>query len=119
MIVPSLIYPRALWCATAQSYCTWGSVQIPYLLRSYKRYECNRDLKLSEVRCLECRRPFTTRRAIFTSSSHASTAPTRLDINSIIMLSFLGYAAAVAPFEMEKMLQGGVCLYLIYLFVSV
>jgi hypothetical protein len=50
---------------------------------------------------------------------HAATAPTRLDISSIIMLSFLGYAAAVAPFEMEKMLQGGVCLYLIYLFVSV
>ena len=45
----------------------WAADQ--HLLRSYKRFECNRDLKLSEVRCLEYRRSFTTRRAIFTSSS--------------------------------------------------
>jgi len=41
------------------------------LLRSYKRFESNRDLKLGEVRCLEYRRSFTTRRAIFTSSSRS------------------------------------------------
>ena len=45
----------------------WAADQ--HLLRSYKRFECNRDLKLSEVRCLEYSRSFTTRRAIFTSSS--------------------------------------------------
>ena len=43
-----------------------------HLLRSYKRFERNRDLKLSEVRYLEYRRTFTTRRAIFTSSSRSS-----------------------------------------------
>ena len=47
----------------------WAADQ--HLLRSYKRFECNRDLKLSEVRCLEYRRSFTTRRAIFTSSSRS------------------------------------------------
>ena len=39
--------------------------------RAALRFECNRDLKLSEVRCLEYRRSFTTRRAIFTSSSRS------------------------------------------------
>jgi hypothetical protein len=29
----------------------WAADQ--HLLRSYKRFECNQDLKLSEVRCLE------------------------------------------------------------------
>ena len=47
----------------------WAADQ--HLLRSYIRFECNRDIKLSEVRCLEYRRSFTTRRAIFTSSSHS------------------------------------------------
>ena len=42
-----------------------------HFLRSYKRFECNRDLKLSEIRCLEYCRSFTTRRAIFTSSSRS------------------------------------------------
>jgi len=47
----------------------WAADQ--HLLRSYKRFECNQDLKLSEVRCLEYRRSFTARRAIFTSSSRS------------------------------------------------
>ena len=47
----------------------WAADQ--HLLRSYKRFECNRDPKLSEVRCLEYRRSFTTRRAIFTTSSRS------------------------------------------------
>ena len=43
---------------------------VQHLLRSYKRFECNRDPKLSEVKCLEHRRsPTTTRRSIYTSSS--------------------------------------------------
>jgi hypothetical protein len=29
----------------------WAADQ--HLLRSYKRFECNRDLRLNEVRCLE------------------------------------------------------------------
>ena len=47
----------------------WAADQ--HLLRSYKRFECNRDLKLGEVRCLEYRRSFTTRRENFTSSSRS------------------------------------------------
>ena len=34
------------------------------LLRSYKCFECNRDHKLSEVKCLEHPRSFTTHRPI-------------------------------------------------------
>ena len=41
----------------------------PAQRRSYKRFECNRDPKLSEVKCLEHRRSPTTRRSIYTSSS--------------------------------------------------
>jgi len=47
----------------------WAADQ--HLLRSYKRFECNRDLKLSEVRCLEYHRSFTTHREFFTSSSRS------------------------------------------------
>ena len=42
---------------------------VQHLLRSHKRFECNRDPKLSEVKCLEHRRSPTTRRSIYTSSS--------------------------------------------------
>ena len=45
----------------------WAADQ--HLLRSYKRFECNRDPKLSEIKRLEHRRSPTTRQSIYTSSS--------------------------------------------------
>ena len=45
----------------------WAADQ--HLLRSFKRFECNRDPKHSEVHSLELWRWFTTRRAIYSSSS--------------------------------------------------
>ena len=59
-----------------------------HLLRSYKRFECNRDPKLSEVKCLEHRRSHTTRRSIYTSSSrcgapHCGAASTARACSSV------------------------------------
>ena len=64
---------------------------VQHLLRSYKRFECNRDPKLSEVKCLEHRRsPTTTRRSIYTSSSrcgapHCGAASTARACNSVAL----------------------------------
>ena len=64
----------------------WAADQ--HLLRSYKRSECNRDPKLSEVKCLEHRRSPTTRRSTYASSSrcgapHCGAASTARACSSV------------------------------------
>ena len=85
------------------------------LTARYKRFECNRDPKLSEVKCLEHRRSPTTRRSIYTSSSrcgapHCGAASTARACSSVAVK---GKAACLSVYTYKLTSYMSLCLWAI------